>query len=393
MLQEGFNRTTLKNRLLVTKKLHNFKMESGTRFATHVDRFKEIVLQMEMIGEPLDGTRRLVLLLDSLIDEYRMLSTVLENTPTMTLSHAIQTFRVFEASDESSSAQEKAFATKKKENFKHRFNGKCFYCKKTDHKEVECREKDAGASLSMTSVRDKFVSTASRFRRARRLPQLQRALVEWSWWKEHLSCCWMCCTSLKLMEASSSKLAEKDIVAQFSNGVCVFRYGGSTVVEAKSFGNVYKVEDGGMGREASAECWRTGSGAYGHIRSDADQDPGGCATGVTLIDANARHVTVYFMKVKPEVLSKFKIFKAAMENPPGETIQRLHSDNSGEYMGKPFTAYLDQSGITSTAKFDDKAFKRQFVGYDVGVKGHRVLNLATGKVQIVRTMTFTEQHI
>ncbi|KAE8993792.1 hypothetical protein PF005_g10421 [Phytophthora fragariae] len=61
MIEAQFNRNTLKNRLLVTKKLHNFKMESGTRFAVHVDQFKDIVLQMETIGEPLDETRQLVL--------------------------------------------------------------------------------------------------------------------------------------------------------------------------------------------------------------------------------------------------------------------------------------------------------------------------------------------
>ncbi|GMF61962.1 unnamed protein product [Phytophthora fragariaefolia] len=81
MLEEQFNRNTLKNRFLITKKLHNFKMESGTRFAVHVDQFKEIVLQMETIGEPLDETRQLELLLGSLTDEYRMISTVLQNTP------------------------------------------------------------------------------------------------------------------------------------------------------------------------------------------------------------------------------------------------------------------------------------------------------------------------
>ncbi|KAE8950579.1 hypothetical protein PR002_g33230 [Phytophthora rubi] len=45
---------------------------------------------METIGEPLDETRQLVLLLGSLTDEYRMISTVLENTPNMTLAYAIQ---------------------------------------------------------------------------------------------------------------------------------------------------------------------------------------------------------------------------------------------------------------------------------------------------------------
>ncbi|KAE9269651.1 hypothetical protein PR003_g31081, partial [Phytophthora rubi] len=183
-----FNRNTLKNRLIVTKKLHNFKMESGTRFAVHVDEFKGIVLQMETIGEPLDETRQLVLLLGSLTDEYRVISTVLENTPNMTLAYAIQALSGVDASDESSSAQQKTFVAKKSYD-KHGFNGKCFYCKKTGHKETECRKKkadeergqvaretsdyaftatsatgktewlvDSGASSHMTSVRDKFVS-------------------------------------------------------------------------------------------------------------------------------------------------------------------------------------------------------------------------------------------
>ncbi|POM72282.1 Hypothetical protein PHPALM_11028 [Phytophthora palmivora] len=35
LLEEQFNRKTLKNRLIVTKKLNNFKMELGIRFANH----------------------------------------------------------------------------------------------------------------------------------------------------------------------------------------------------------------------------------------------------------------------------------------------------------------------------------------------------------------------
>ncbi|GMG15619.1 unnamed protein product [Phytophthora fragariaefolia] len=89
LLEEQLNWNTLRNRLIVTKKLHNFKMEPGTRFAVHVDRFKELALQMETIGETLDETRQLVLLLGSLMAEYRMISTVLENTANMTLAYAI----------------------------------------------------------------------------------------------------------------------------------------------------------------------------------------------------------------------------------------------------------------------------------------------------------------
>ncbi|GMF19580.1 unnamed protein product [Phytophthora fragariaefolia] len=65
-------------------------MESDTRFEVHVIQFKEIVLQMETIGEPLDETRQFVLLIGSLTDEYRMISTVLEKTPNMTLAYVIQ---------------------------------------------------------------------------------------------------------------------------------------------------------------------------------------------------------------------------------------------------------------------------------------------------------------
>ncbi|KAE9082485.1 hypothetical protein PF001_g26895 [Phytophthora fragariae] len=106
----------------------------------------------------------------------------------MTLAYAIQALSGVDASDESSSAQQKAFVAKKSYD-KRRFNGKCFYCKKTGHKETECRKKkadeereqvasetsdyaftaaiamgktellvDSGASSHMTSVRDKFVS-------------------------------------------------------------------------------------------------------------------------------------------------------------------------------------------------------------------------------------------
>ncbi|ETK86430.1 hypothetical protein F441_09086 [Phytophthora nicotianae CJ01A1] len=46
-LEEDFNKKTLKNRPLVTKKLYSFKMEPDTKLAVHVDKFKELTLQME----------------------------------------------------------------------------------------------------------------------------------------------------------------------------------------------------------------------------------------------------------------------------------------------------------------------------------------------------------
>ncbi|ETN10446.1 hypothetical protein PPTG_22743 [Phytophthora nicotianae INRA-310] len=78
---------TVKNWFPVAKTLHSFKIEIGTKF-DFVDTLKELVLQMYSI--------------------------------------------------------ERAFATKRK-NFriKRRFNGKCFYCKKSVHKVFEWRKKKA----------------------------------------------------------------------------------------------------------------------------------------------------------------------------------------------------------------------------------------------------------
>ncbi|KAG3151539.1 hypothetical protein PC128_g22954 [Phytophthora cactorum] len=40
MLEEQLNRNTVKNRFIVMTKLDIFKMEPGTTFAVHVDKFK-----------------------------------------------------------------------------------------------------------------------------------------------------------------------------------------------------------------------------------------------------------------------------------------------------------------------------------------------------------------
>ncbi|POM58679.1 Pol protein putative [Phytophthora palmivora] len=305
----------VKNRLIVTKKLNNFKMEPGTRVATHVDQFKEIVLRTETIGEPLDEPPARVV-------------------------------------------------PCKEEKFwgKHRFGGKCFYCKKQGHKEFECRKKksdeecgqvaqeqrldfaftatsamsksvwlvDSGASSHMTSVRDKFVSmkylkTPVRINIAdgTKIGAVATGTV-----------------SLKLMDGTTvslsyvlyipevegslisvSKLVEKSAVAQFSKAKCVFRYGDARVMEAMRCGNVYKLK-------------RVG--------------------GETLYEI------VY--KPKPQ-LKNFKVFGA---------LGYAHIPNE------------------KRRKLDAKAFKYRFMGYEDGVKGNRVMNVTTGKVQIVRTVKFME---
>ncbi|GMF22875.1 unnamed protein product [Phytophthora fragariaefolia] len=353
---------------------------------------------------PLDETRQLVLQLGSLTDEYRMISTVLENTPNMTLAYAIQALSGVETPDESSSGQQKAVVAKKSYD-KRRFNGKCFYC-----------------NSHMTSVRDKFVSM-------KELKTPVRITIADG---RKIDAVAMDTVGLKLMDGtfvkladvlyisevegslnSVAKLAEKDVVAQLSKDKCVFRYGDATVMEAWRCGNVYKLKTVGdrVWRTATTsrkEPWvlvharldhipfkryeqlltmadgvpRIPEGVasddictgccMGKMRADdyprypeklvksarvldlvhrdvlgpmQTRTPGGCPFGVTFIDDYSRHVTVYFMKAKSEVLSKFKIYKAAMENATGTTIKRLRSDNGGGYTDKLFKACLNRNGI------------------------------------------------
>ncbi|RAW22074.1 hypothetical protein PC110_g21488 [Phytophthora cactorum] len=580
----------LKNRLLVTKKLHSFKMEPGTKFAVHVDKFKEVALQMESIGESLNETRQIVVLLGSLTDEYRILATVVKNTPNVALHYAIQALSGVEASDESSSAEERVFTTKRKDfGNKRRFNGKYFYYKKLGHKEFECRKKeiderrgqvaraqssdfaltaanamaklkwlvDSGASSHVTSTRDKFASM-----RDLRTP-VRITIADGT----KIDAVATGTVGLKLMDGTSvtlsdvlyipevegslisvSKMAEKDVVAQFSKAKCVFRYGDATVMKANCCGNVYKlrtvgdevchvvstrtepwavmharlghipfkryeqvltmaegvthVANGIKGDDVCASCYMgkmraddfprhpenlvKSAGVLDLVHTDGmgpmqTKSPGGCTYVMTFIDNYSRHVTVYFMKAKSDVLSKFKIYKAAMENATDNKIKRLRSDNGGEYTGRQFKGYLNRSGIkhektvpytpqqnglaermnwslvemarcmlyhesigkkwwteaVNTAawiinripnlanvktpyeiiyhtkpqlknmkvfgalgyahtpdkkcrKLDAKAFKCRFMGYEDGVKGYRVQNEETGKVQIVRTVKFVE---
>jgi len=52
---------------------------------------------------------------------------------------------------------------------------------------------------------------------------------------------------------------------------------------------------------------------------------------VTFIDDYSRKSWIYCLKAKDEVLSKFKEFKAVVENHSEKKIKTLRSDNGGEF--------------------------------------------------------------
>jgi hypothetical protein len=55
---------------------------------------------------------------------------------------------------------------------------------------------------------------------------------------------------------------------------------------------------------------------------------------VTFINDFSRKTTVYFLYEESQVLDKFKIYKALVENQSQRKIKKLTSDHGGEYVSK-----------------------------------------------------------
>jgi hypothetical protein len=64
-----------------------------------------------------------------------------------------------------------------------------------------------------------------------------------------------------------------------------------------------------------------------------------CKYFLTFIDDFSRHTWVYFLKLKSEVFDKFLAYKALVEKQSRHQIQRLRTDNGGEYVNNNFTSY------------------------------------------------------
>jgi hypothetical protein len=66
---------------------------------------------------------------------------------------------------------------------------------------------------------------------------------------------------------------------------------------------------------------------------------------VSFIDDYSCKSWIYFLKTKYEVFSKFKEFKALIENLSERNIKILRSDNGGEYTSKEFVNFYKDVGI------------------------------------------------
>jgi hypothetical protein len=154
-LREYHNQQNLLNRVAVTRRLHDFKMESGVTMTAHIDKLDELVVALELVGEPMDEARQLVKLLGSLPIEYKMIVAIVENMREVALidvkEKLLKAYDKIHDKEKVEAAFKAQFASKKKQGHakyggkdkKRVFKGRCFKCNKKGHMEKDCRSEQA----------------------------------------------------------------------------------------------------------------------------------------------------------------------------------------------------------------------------------------------------------
>ncbi|OWZ04219.1 Integrase, catalytic core protein [Phytophthora megakarya] len=83
-----YNRTTMHNRVTMTRRLHEFKMEDGSTMARHLGTFGELIVGLQTLDELLDDSRQLIIRLSSLPAEYGLIVSIVKNSKDVTLIEA-----------------------------------------------------------------------------------------------------------------------------------------------------------------------------------------------------------------------------------------------------------------------------------------------------------------
>lgn len=95
----------------------------------------------------------------------------------------------------------------------------------------------------------------------------------------------------------------------------------------------------------------TSEGVLDYIHSDvwgpvSVSSHSGARYFVTFIDDYSRKLWIYFIRHKSEVFSRFRQWKAEVENQTGRKIKYLRSDNGLEYKDSEFMKFCSSEGIT-----------------------------------------------
>jgi hypothetical protein len=160
-LRDFYNRMTMHKRVTMTRRLHESKMEGDVTIAKHLDDVDELIAGLQTLGEPLDETRQLVILLSRMPTEYALICSIMENSKDFTLIEAKEKLlKENERLDKKEGAERALKATANGSKFKStksfrgskafrsRKNGACkskrFSCGQMDHMNRDYPDPNAG---------------------------------------------------------------------------------------------------------------------------------------------------------------------------------------------------------------------------------------------------------
>ncbi|CAI5716289.1 unnamed protein product [Peronospora farinosa] len=87
-------------------------MDDGVTMTQHLDKFDELIVGLQSLGEPIDEARQLVVLLSSLPAEYEIIASIVENAKDVTLIEVKEKlFKEYERQDKKEATERALKAT------------------------------------------------------------------------------------------------------------------------------------------------------------------------------------------------------------------------------------------------------------------------------------------
>lgn len=365
-----YNRSNLKNRVALTRRLHDFKMEAGTPMEVHLDNFEELIIAMQAVGDEMDESRQMVILLGSLPSEYDVIVSIIENIYNIALIDVKEKL----LKEAEKQMQQEKHETAFKARFKGRrdkrgfqgsrgngFRGKCFGCNKVGHLKKNCPQRrgredevmfmanqaecdgwllDSGASSHMSYCKQDFqtynvlsepiqVTIADGATMA--AIGIGNIKIRTESGREVTVTETLHIPSLDRRLLSVSKLTERGLNVQFQAKQCVIMRGNDLVMSVQRHKNVYKLkmepEPGCFFVEHGerTSIWELWHARLGHTNFDNYRRLQSGSNGLPVIKKTNDQLCSGCLKGKQTVMS----FPKSSQQKTTKVLQLVHSDVMG----------------------------------------------------------------